>query len=142
VRPGPGYFQEAMLMNPVAVQRGATLLLLMLALVAFTADDAVAQWRGDVRPELVMDQDGVYASPPVESYSNFRLRGLADLALGGARGRGSVRMKLSNAGINEYYAMPVSGIQWLQLGTAAGTAQRLFQGSIAMVSPRTEWEKA
>lgn len=129
-------------MNPVAVQRGATLLLLMLALVAFTADDAVAQWRSDVRPELVMDQDGVYASPPVESYSNFRLRGLADLAFGGARGRGSVRMKLSNAGINEYYAMPVSGIQWLQLGTAAGTAQRLFQGSIAMVSPRTEWEKA
>lgn len=128
-------------MNPVAVQRGATLLLLLLALVAFVADDAAAQFRSELRPELVVDENGVPYTPPPEAYSNFKLRGLADLAFVGSRGRGSMRMKLSNAAINDYYFHP-DGVNWVQFGTPSGSAQRLFQGSIAMVSPRSEWEKA
>lgn len=128
-------------MRSVAVlARAVRPLLLALAFGSLAAAPAFAQRLNEVRPEPVLDQDGVpYHGQP---QSPFNLKGFADQAFAGIRGRGTVRMKLSNAGINEYYGMPVGGIQWLQVGTPSGTAQRLFQGSLAMVSPRSEWEKA
>jgi hypothetical protein len=128
-------------MNPVAVplRRGRSLLL-GLALCAFVATDAAAQRVSEPRPELIRDVDGTVVQPPATSA--FQLSGLADLAFAGMRSRGNMRFRLSNNAVNDYYGGPY-GINWIQNGTPTGAgAQRLFQGSLGMVAPRTEYLKA
>jgi hypothetical protein len=120
---------------------------LLAAALPLSAQRSGAQLRA---PLHVPGADGAEATlAHVAPAAPFRLAGLADLAFAAAfpaDGWGTARLRLSNAGIAEYYGGPW-GLNWVQYGTAAHRAtghpsQRLFQGSLALVSPRSEYLKA
>jgi hypothetical protein len=118
-----------------------TALLLTLGFGAFLATGAVAQhtdgpepirvnWDGTPHPDDALIRPG----------SPFQLTGQADVAYTSNRGRGTQLMKLVNVGIAEHYFIG-GGAQWYQSGTPTGFRQPLFQGSLLMSAPRTEWLK-
>jgi hypothetical protein len=125
-----------------ALRATGTALLLTLGFGALMATDAVAQ-RAQGGPEPIrVNWDGTPHPDDavIRPGSPFQLQGQADLAYTSNRGRGTQHMKLVNVGIAEHYYIG-GWAQWSQAGTPSGVREILFQGSLLMSAPRTEWLK-
>ena len=94
----------------------------------------------------VLEWDGERPHPndfdpaTVRSHSRFTLFGLADVAVVGMRGRGSMTHKLTNTSPIDYY-FELGYAPVYQEGTAGGTMQMFFEGPLWAGTPAGEWEK-
>jgi hypothetical protein len=127
--------------------RGAAFLLLALAVVGTQvvltrpAHAQQPQMERFVRAgDIPSPEDFDIREAHAKLESQFQLFGLADLAVVGMRGRGSMTHKLTNTGPIDYY-FKLGYAPVYQSGTPTGTQQMFFEGPLWAGTPAGEWQK-